>query len=150
MAVTMYRVPLSQLSPFLCTECLYGDTGHKKWSWQQGPPTWLKTIKSKEEIGHCLPVTDNSGTNVGHCKFPLLITPCPQTCTQASGGGECVSHMHTHTHTFYSCWRHRRQVRRKERLGCSNTAGWSWIMILYKQMNWRQHLEFVFFNCCTH
>lgn len=31
MAAAMYRVPLSQLSPFLCTERLYADTGHKKW-----------------------------------------------------------------------------------------------------------------------
>lgn len=60
-----------------------------------GPAPWLKTIKSKVEIGRSLAVTDNSGTNVGDCKFPLLTTPCPQTYTQPSGGDECVSHRHT-------------------------------------------------------
>lgn len=95
----MYRVPLSQLSPFLCTERLYADTGHKKWGWQQGPPLRLKTIKSKPEIGRCLAVTDNSGTNAGNCKFPLLTTPLP-TNTERWGPWETHTRTHTRTGTY--------------------------------------------------
>lgn len=96
-----------------------------------GPAPWLKTIKPKVEIGRSQAVTDNSGTNTGDCKFPLLTAPCPQTYTQPSGGGwVCV----THAHTSYSCWRHRGQVRRKRKAGptlwvglelWSRTNGWT-------------------------
>lgn len=114
MAATMYSVPLSQLSPFLCTECLYADKGHKKWSWQQCPPPWLKTIKSNVEIGRSLAVTDNSGTNVEDCKFPLPTTPCPQTYTQPSGGGRvCVTQ--ACTHTTYSCWETQKTSQREKK-----------------------------------
>lgn len=97
-----------------------------------GPASRLKTIKSNIEIGRSFAVTGGSGTNVGDCKFPLPTPPCPQTYTQPSGGRvvmggceggcECVSHMHAHTHTSYSCWKHRGQVSGKERQGWSTTG----------------------------
>lgn len=62
------------------------------------PASWLKTIKSKGEIGRSLAVTDNSGTNVGDCKFPLLTTPL---CSNMKWWGLSEGHTRTHTHTYF-------------------------------------------------
>lgn len=96
-----------------------------------GPAPWLKTIKSKVEIGHSPVVTDSSGTSVRDCKFPLENIPCPQIYPQPCCRDESVSPMLTHT--FYSCWRDWGQVRGKS---CC------WIMSWYKWMNWRQCWQF--------
>lgn len=74
------------------------------------PAPWLKTIKPKVEIGHSFPLTDNSGTNVGDCKFPLT-SLCPQTYKLPSGGGWVCVTQAMHTHTIYSCCRHRGHFR---------------------------------------
>lgn len=79
------------------------------------PAPWLKTIKPKVEIGHSFPLTDNSGTNMGDCKFPLT-SPCPQTYKLPSGGGWVCVTQAMHTHTIYSCCRHRGHFRGRDRL----------------------------------
>lgn len=55
-----------------------------------GPaPEQLKTITSNVEIGRGPAVTDDSGTNVGDCKFPLRTAPVSQR--QVDGESLCVS-----------------------------------------------------------
>lgn len=65
--------------------CRHGSEEVELTAW---PAPWLKTIKSKVEIGRSLAVTYNSGTDVRHCKFPLAATPRRQTHGQMEG---CVS-----------------------------------------------------------
>lgn len=100
------------------------------------PAPWLKTIKSKVEIGRSLAVTHYSGTYMGDCKFPLL--PCyslPQhTHSRAGGVGGwvcvrvCVSHkQHMHMLLIHE--------------DISEKA-WAVGVELWSGANWRQHWEF--------
>lgn len=78
--------------------CRHGSEEVELTAW---PAPWLKTIKSKVEIGRSLAVTYNSGTDVRDCKFPLAATPCRQTRGQMVACG-CARARMTHKYCMHS------------------------------------------------